>query len=114
MFYSNILFCFLFVNNSVLISKTTEKRIASADVNRQKSETKDYLPDWLEPKKAPEDKSSDYVQDRVTPTEELFSKHRRSSSDKIIQEVSNNIDMIMKMILNFKLFITGGKCITRG
>lgn len=94
MFYSNILFCFLFMlNNSVLILKTTERRTASADVNRQKPETKDYLPDWLEPKKTQEDKSSDYVQDKVTPTEELFSKHRRSSSDKIIQGVSSNIDI---------------------
>jgi len=74
--------------NSVLISKTTEKRTASADLGRQKLETKEYLPDWLEPKKA-ENKSSDYVQNRVTPTEELFSKHKRSSTDKIIREVSN-------------------------
>jgi len=42
----------------------------------------------LEPKKE-EDKSNDYVQNRVTPTEELFSKHKRSSTDKINREVSN-------------------------
>ncbi|XP_011697457.1 PREDICTED: fas-binding factor 1 homolog isoform X2 [Wasmannia auropunctata] len=68
---------------------TTERRTASADLGRQKSETKEYLPDWLEPKKIQEDKSSDYVQDRVTPTEELFSRHKRSSSDKIVQGVAN-------------------------
>jgi len=76
------------VLNSVLISKTTEKR--TADLGRQKLETKEYLPDWLEPKKT-EDKSSDYVQNRVTSTEELFSKHKRSSTDKVIREVSNII-----------------------
>jgi len=75
--------------NFVLISKTAEKHTASADLSRQKLETKEYLPDWLEPKKAPENKSSDYVQNRVIPAEELFSKHKRSSTDKIIQEVSN-------------------------
>ncbi|XP_071627650.1 uncharacterized protein Twy [Temnothorax longispinosus] len=68
---------------------TTERRTASADLSRQKLETKEYLPDWLEPKKTPEDKSDD-TQDRVTPTEELFiSKHRRSSSDKIIRGVAD-------------------------
>ncbi|XP_077265933.1 fas-binding factor 1 twitchy isoform X1 [Temnothorax americanus] len=68
---------------------TTERRTASADLSRQKLETEEYLPDWLEPKKTPEDKSDD-IQDRVTPTEELFiSKHRRSSSDKIIRGVAN-------------------------
>ncbi|XP_012534845.2 golgin subfamily A member 4 isoform X1 [Monomorium pharaonis] len=68
---------------------TTERRTASADPSRQKSEVREYLPDWLEPKKAPEDKNSNHVQDRVTPTEELFSKHRRSSSDKIVQGAVN-------------------------
>lgn len=58
----------------------------SADSSRQKSETKQYLPDWLEPKKATEDKNNDYIQDKIMPTEELFSRHRRSSSDKIVQE----------------------------
>lgn len=77
------------LKNSVLISKTTERRTVSADLSRQKFESKEYLPDWLEPKKAAEDKSSDYVQDRLTPTKELFNKHRRSSSDKIIPEVSS-------------------------
>ncbi|XP_025986119.1 golgin subfamily A member 4 isoform X1 [Solenopsis invicta] len=67
---------------------TMERRTVSADPSRQKLETKEYLPDWLEPKKTPEDKTSDHVQERVTPTEELFSKHR-SSSDKIIQGVAN-------------------------
>ncbi|XP_018317647.1 golgin subfamily A member 4 [Mycetomoellerius zeteki] len=72
-----------------------ERHTASADLNKQKLEIKEYLPNWLEPKKAPEDKkNSDYVQDRVTPTEELFSKHRRSSSDKIIQEMPQG-DKIM-------------------
>lgn len=66
----------------------TEKHTVSTDVSRQKLETKDYLPDWLEPKKV-EDKNSDYIQDRVTPTEELFRKHRSSSSDKITQGVAN-------------------------
>jgi len=79
--------------NSVLISKTTKNRTASADLGRQKLETKEYLPDWLEPKKAPEDKNSDYAQNRVTPTEELFNKHKRSSTDKIIPEVSNITDI---------------------
>ncbi|XP_011875456.1 PREDICTED: centrosomal protein of 290 kDa-like isoform X2 [Vollenhovia emeryi] len=64
---------------------TTERRAAPADVSRQKMEPKEYLPDWLEPRKAPEEKSGDYIQDRVTPTEELFSKHGRSGSDKVIQ-----------------------------
>lgn len=82
------------LDNSVVISKIIERHTASADLNKQKLEIKEYLPNWLEPKKAPEDKkNSDYVQDRVTPTEELFSKHRRSSSDKIIQEVSSIIDV---------------------
>ncbi|KAL6266223.1 hypothetical protein P5V15_003083 [Pogonomyrmex californicus] len=69
---------------------TTEKRTISADVNKQKSEIKEYLPDWLEPKKDKilEDKSSDYIQDTVTSTEELF-KHRSSSSDKIIHMIAN-------------------------
>lgn len=74
------------LNNFVL--KIIERRTASADFSRQKSETKEYLPDWLEPKKVSEDKGSDHVQDRLTPTEELFNKHRRSSSDQIIQGVS--------------------------
>lgn len=63
-----------------------ERRTVSADSSRQKSETKQYLPDWLEPKKVTEDKNSDYIQDKITPAEELFSRHRRSSSDKIVQE----------------------------
>lgn len=62
-----------------------------ADSNNHKLETKD-LPDWLEPKKTQEDKTSNYTQERVTPTEELL-KHRRSSSDKINQDVSNIIDI---------------------
>jgi len=70
-----------------LILKAAERRAVSADSNRQKSENKEYLPDWLEPKKTAENKNSDYIQDK--PTEELFNRHRRSSSDKIIQEVSN-------------------------
>jgi len=55
----------------------------SADSSKQKIETKQYLPDWLEPKKTTEDKNSDYIQDKIMP-EKLFSRHR--SSDKIVQE----------------------------
>lgn len=59
----------------------------SADSSGQTPETKQYLPDWLKPKTATEDKNNDYVQDKIVPTEELFSRqHRRSSSDKIVQE----------------------------
>jgi hypothetical protein len=76
----------LVLNNLSLILKAVERRAVSADSNRQKSENKEYLPDWLEPKKT-EDKNGDYIQDK--PTEELFNRHKRSSSDKIIQEVSN-------------------------
>ncbi|KYN01175.1 Fas-binding factor 1 like protein [Cyphomyrmex costatus] len=68
---------------------SSEKRTMSTDLDKQKLEIKEHLPNWLEPKKSEDKKSSDYVQDRVTPTEELFSKHRRSSSDKIIQDQSN-------------------------
>lgn len=75
--------------------KTAERRAVSADSNRQKSENKEYLPDWLEPKQT--DKNSDYTQERHT--EELFNRHRRSSSDKIIQEVSSNYFDAVKMIL---------------
>ncbi|XP_029172674.1 LOW QUALITY PROTEIN: trichohyalin-like [Nylanderia fulva] len=66
--------------------KTEERCTVSADSSRQKPETKQNLPDWLEPKKITEDKNSDYVQDKIMPTEELFSRHRRNSSDKIVQE----------------------------
>lgn len=90
------------LNNFVLISKTIERRAVSADLSRQKFESKEYLPDWLEPKKAAEDKSSDYVQDKLTPTEELFNKHRRSSSDKIVPEAGSitDIKMILLIIKN--------------
>lgn len=63
-----------------------ERRTVSADSSRQKSETKQYLPDWLETTKVTEDKNSNYIQDKIIPAEELFSRHRRSSSDKIVQE----------------------------
>lgn len=64
-----------------------ERRTVSADSSGQTPETKQYLPDWLKPKTATEDKNNDYVQDKIVPTEELFSRqHRRSSSDKIVQE----------------------------
>lgn len=67
------------------IEKTAEeRRTVSAGLSRQKSETKQYLPDWLKPKEATE---NDYVQDKIVPTEELFSRqHRKSNSDKINQE----------------------------
>ncbi|KAG5330881.1 FBF1 factor, partial [Acromyrmex heyeri] len=72
-----------------------ETHIVPAELDKQKLEIKEYLPNWLEPKKVSEDKkSSDYVQDKVTPTEELFSKYRRASSDKIIQEMPQD-DKIM-------------------
>ncbi|KAL0122927.1 hypothetical protein PUN28_007531 [Cardiocondyla obscurior] len=67
---------------------TIERHTGSADLNKQKLESKEHFPDWLESKKAPEDKSSD-VQNKIIPIEESFSKHSRSSSDKIIQEVAN-------------------------
>lgn len=89
-------------DNFFLISKITEKHTVSTDVSRQKLETKDYLPDWLEPKKV-EDKNSDYIQDRVTPTEELFRKHRSSSSDKITQGVGCN-DIYILMCKNGFIF----------
>ncbi|XP_018348196.1 PREDICTED: golgin subfamily A member 4-like isoform X2 [Trachymyrmex septentrionalis] len=77
---------------------TIETHTVSADLDKQKLEIKEYLPNWLEPKKVPEDKkSSDYVQDRVTPTDDLFSKYRRASSDKIIQEMSQD-DKITKSL----------------
>ncbi|XP_012216411.1 fas-binding factor 1-like [Linepithema humile] len=66
---------------------TLERHAVSTDSNNDKLETKD-LPDWLEPKKTQEDKTSNYTQERTMPTEELF-KHRRSDSDKIIQDVTN-------------------------
>ncbi|GAB1863771.1 Fas-binding factor 1 [Camponotus japonicus] len=65
------------------IEKPEERHTVSADSSKQKIETKQYLPDWLEPKKTTEDKNSDYIQDKIMP-EELFSRHR--SSDKIVQE----------------------------
>ncbi|XP_014470107.1 PREDICTED: trichohyalin-like [Dinoponera quadriceps] len=64
---------------------TTERHAASADSIRRKSETKDYLPEWLEIKKP----SEDNTQDRATPVEELYSRHRRSSSDKTAQAMAN-------------------------
>ncbi|XP_011065412.1 PREDICTED: probable E3 ubiquitin-protein ligase bre1 [Acromyrmex echinatior] len=74
---------------------TIETHTVPAELDKQKLEIKEYLPNWLEPKKVSEDKkSSDYVQDKVTPTEELFSKYRRASSDKIIQEMPQD-DKIM-------------------
>lgn len=63
-----------------------ERHTVSTGSSKQKIETKQYLPDWLEPKKTIEDKNSDYIQDKTMPTEELFSRHRRFSSDKIVQE----------------------------
>ncbi|EFN89448.1 Fas-binding factor 1, partial [Harpegnathos saltator] len=66
---------------------TIERNTVSADSVRRKSETKEYLPEWLEIKKSSEDKSVDYTQDRVTPIEELYSRHTKSSSDKIAQGV---------------------------
>lgn len=99
-------------NNVFLILKTAERRAVSADSNRQKAQSKEYLPDWLEPKRTAEDKSSDYAQNR--PTEELFNKHRRSSSDKVIQDVSNNYCDIIKIILSYNvLHATDSKHATR-
>ncbi|XP_018397134.1 PREDICTED: golgin subfamily A member 4-like [Cyphomyrmex costatus] len=83
-----------FLDTSKAEQTTTEKRTMSTDLDKQKLEIKEHLPNWLEPKKSEDKKSSDYVQDRVTPTEELFSKHRRSSSDKIIQDIPQG-DKIM-------------------
>lgn len=68
------------------ILQVEERHTMSTDLSKQKIETKQYLPDWLEPKKTTEDKNSNYIQDKTMPTEELFSRHRRSSSDKIVQE----------------------------
>ncbi|XP_032676938.1 trichohyalin-like [Odontomachus brunneus] len=68
---------------------TIERNAVSADSIRRKSETKEYLPEWLEIKKSSEDKSADHTQDRATPIEELYSRHRRSSSDKVVQEAAN-------------------------
>lgn len=69
--------------NNYFILKTIKRHAVSTDLS--KLETKD-LPDWLEPKKTQEDEASNYTQERI-PTEELF-KHRRSNSDKIIQDVN--------------------------
>ncbi|XP_072767189.1 uncharacterized protein Twy isoform X2 [Anoplolepis gracilipes] len=68
------------------VTHSEERRTVSADLSRQKSETKQYLPDWLEPKKTIGNKNSNYVQDKITPAEELFNRHRRLSSDNIVQE----------------------------
>lgn len=81
------------------ILKTTERNAVSADSIRQKSETKEYLPEWLEIKKSSEDKSADHTQDRATPIEELY-RHRKSSSDKIVQDVGNIIYVVK---IEFKL-----------
>ncbi|KAL6434459.1 hypothetical protein ACFW04_006100 [Cataglyphis niger] len=73
------------LNTSNQTEKTVEeRRTVSVDSSRQKFETKQYLPDWLEPTTITED--SNYIQDKIIPAEELFSRHRRSSSDKIVQE----------------------------
>lgn len=73
-------------NNVFLSSKTVERRSVSADSSNRRKETKEYLPDWLEPK--PISENTDYIQ--VTPTDE-FDRHR--SSDKI-HEVRNITDVI--------------------
>lgn len=78
-----ILSTLLIFHQFFLSFKTTERRTMSADSNRQKSDTKEYLPDWLEMKKPLEDKNVDYAQDKVVST--AIKKHRRSSSDKNIQ-----------------------------
>lgn len=83
---SNCTFYWLVFHKFFPTSKTMERRIVSADSNRRKSDTKEYLPDWLEVKKPSENKNTD----RVIPTE--FSKHRRSSSDKIIEKVRQITD----------------------
>lgn len=75
--------------NFFLILKTTERNAVSADSIRQKLETKEYLPEWLEIKKPLEDKSIDPTQDRTTSIEELYSRHGGSSSDKTVQRVRN-------------------------
>lgn len=66
--------------------KTVERRSVFADSNRQ-TETKAYLPDWLEPKPKPKDTGNDYIQDnKIAPTDESGIRHGRSRADKI-QEV---------------------------
>lgn len=67
---------------------TAERHAASGDSNRQKSESKEYLPEWLENKMLSEDKNADYMQEKVMPTEESFSRRRGSNPNKNIQEVN--------------------------
>ncbi|XP_020299137.1 golgin subfamily A member 4-like isoform X2 [Pseudomyrmex gracilis] len=64
---------------------TVERRSVSADSSNRQKETKEYLPDWLESK--PISENTDFIQDKVTPTDE-FDRRRRSSSDKMHEVVN--------------------------